>query len=372
MKLLSLLVKPVSGRCNMRCRYCFYHDPDAPDAGSGNGGVMSMDTLETLVRKSLAYPEEACTIGFQGGEPTLAGLDFFRSLIDFEKQYNTGNLQIIHTLQTNGLTLDPEWAEFLAKNGFLTSVSLDAGKQLHDQMRPDDKGKDTHNRVVRAIRLLEKHGAEYNIQSVVTRAMARHPDKTYRYFKDHGFRHIQFIPCQEPLGGAAGERPYSLDAAAYGKFLCRVFDLWHADFVDGDYYSIRMFDNYVHMLAGHPPEICSMAGRCQAYLLVEADGEVFPCDFYAVEELRLGNIGQDDIGAMLEGTNARRFVESSTHVHEDCLGCEFFFLCRGGCRRDREPAVDGLLGKNAYCESYRTLFEHALPKLKTLSGKLPV
>lgn len=364
MKSVSLLIKPVSGACNMRCRYCFYTDATDADA------VMPPATLETLVKKALAFPESVCTFGFQGGEPTLAGLDFFQRFADLVSENNTRNLQVYNTLQTNGLVIDDEWASFLARNKFLTSVSIDAGKQLHDQMRPDANGKDTHNRALDATRFLTKHGVEFNVLSVVTRAMARHPDKTYRYYRERNFRHIQFSPCQVPFGCDPAASPDAPPPDLYGKFLCRIFDLWVQDFMNGDYYSIRMFDNYVHMLAGHPPEICSMAGACQVYLLVDADGSVYPCDFYAVDEYRLGDINTNGIDELLQSANARRFVESSRNVHDDCPGCEYFFLCRGGCRRDREPAVDGLPGKNIYCESYKMFFLHALPRLRKLSERL--
>lgn len=369
MKSLSLMIKPVSGACNMHCQYCFYADT-GKDGKPNKYGVMTGETLEIIVKKAMAYPEKECVIGFQGGEPTLAGLGFFREFIALEKQYNTRDLDILHTLNTNGLIIDDEWAEFLANNNFETSVSIDAGKQIHDQMRPDQHGRDTHNRILEAVHTLRDHDVDFTIVSVVTKAMARHPDRTYRYFKDKGFRYVDFIPCVEPFGEKRGSQPYSLDSVTYGKFLCRVFDLWHEDFVRGDYYSIRMFDNYVHMLAGQRPESCKMAGQCRAYMLVEADGTVFPCEYYAGDGYRLGNIHADEIASMLEGETAAKFVETSRHMHDDCASCADFFLCRGGCRRDRESATGDALGKNAHCEAFRMFFKHTMPRLKELSQGL--
>lgn len=369
MKSLSLIIKPVSNACNMQCRYCF-----CPSTGEDKQeiarGLMTGETLEEIVKKAMAYPEKECVVGFQGGEPTLAGLGFFREFVELEKKFNTKNLRIVHTLSTNGLLIDDEWAGFLAENHFETSVSIDAGKQIHDQMRPDQHGRDTHNRIIEAVRTMREHDVDFTVVSVVTRALARHPDRTYRYFKDKNFRYVDFVPCMDLPGAERGSSPHSLDAAAFGKFLCRVFDLWHEDFVRGDYYSIRMFDNYVHMLAGQRPESCKMAGQCRAYMLVEADGTVFPCEYYTDDKYRLGNVHSDEIAAMLEGEAAGEFVKTSRQMHDDCAACGDFFLCRGGCRRDREPVINGIPGKNVHCEAFKMLFRHALPRLKELSKGL--
>lgn len=351
----------------MKCLYCFYAD-DGEAGRARNFGVMTGETLEATLKQALAFPEKECVIGFQGGEPTLAGLGFFKEFIALEKKYNTRDLRIVHTLSTNGLIIDDEWAEFLFRHHFETAVSIDAGKQIHDQMRPDRNGRDTHNRVLESVRTLRDHDVDFTVVSVVTKALSRHPDRTYRYFKDKNFRYVDFIPCINPPGGKGGH--HSLDPLVFGKFLCRVFDLWHEDFVRGDYYSIRMFDNYVHMLTGQPPESCKMAGQCRAYMLVEADGSVYPCEYYVDEAHRLGTVHSDDISAMLGGGVAKEFVESSRQMHEDCASCGYFFMCRGGCRKDRGGVAGEVFGKNVFCESYRIFFKHAMPRLKELSQGL--
>ncbi len=353
----------------MRCRYCFY--ADVADARAiPNYGMMSVETLENIVRKSMEAAEVSCMFGFQGGEPTLAGLDFYRTFIELEKRFNTRNLVTVHTLQTNGLLIDDEWAEFLAANKFLVGVSLDAPKAIHDEMRPDAAGRDTHNRVVKATRLLEKHGCAFNILSVVTRAMARHPEKAYRYYKERSFNHIQLIPCFDSLAAGHGANPHSLDAELYGRFLCRLFDLWYEDFIAGTYLSIRLFDNWVHMAAGHQPENCAAAGACQPYMLVEADGSVFPCDFYALDEYRIGNINTDAVEDIILSEKAYLFAKASRVPAPECESCEFFAMCRGGCRRDRETQEGGGLGLNVYCGAYKTFFAYTLPRFRHLASIL--
>ncbi len=367
MKALNLLIKPASGSCNMRCAYCFYDDV-GDSRTVKRRGLMSLDTLERVVKASLREATHQCTFGFQGGEPTLAGLPFFRALIEFERRHNVHRAQILNTIQTNGQLIDGEWASFLAEHRFLTGLSIDGPKDMHDALRLDPAGKGTHNQAMRAARMLTKAGAEFNILSVVTRALAAHPDAAYAFYRRQGFRYLQFIPCMDELGNQPGGHDHSLDAALYGRFLMRTFDLWHQDYIAGQPVSIRAFDNYVTMLMGYPPESCAMAGRCTASLVVEADGEVYPCDFYALDEHRLGNLRQQSVQELLCGEAARAFVEPSLAVHPDCAACRHMPICRGGCRRDREVLEGGALGRNRYCESYRMLFDHALPRMRQVAS----
>jgi len=366
---IFLLIKPASGRCNMRCKYCFY--ADITDIRTiKDHGIMSESVLETTIQKALSEARSHCTFSFQGGEPLLAGIDFFNKLIGFEKKYNDFGVKISYTLQTNGLLLDNAWAEFFHENDFLIGLSIDAGKQVHDSFRTDPSGKGTFTRCMASTRLLTKNNVNYNILSVLTRQLARHPDKTYRYYRDNNFRYIQFIPCLDDLSGSNSSAFYSLDAKTYGNFLCRVFDLWYADFSNNDYFSIRLFDNYIQILAGRPAENCAMNGTCTAYALIEADGSVYPCDFYAMDEFLLGNVTTHDFREMLSGEKANAFIAPSQHRDPDCLSCEYYSICRGGCRRDREPVTDGIPSINRYCEAYKKFFAHALPRMKTIASCL--
>ena len=367
MKSLFVLVKPSSSACNMRCRYCFYADV-AERRSTHNYGMMSLATLESLVEKVLAETTVSCTFGFQGGEPTLAGVDFYRRLLEFEKKHNKNNVAIAHTMQTNGLAVTAEWAEFWAVNNFLIGVSIDADKRRHDDMRIDASGKGTHNRCLAACRLLDEHKVKYNILAVVTKGMAAHPDTTYRHYRERGFRYLQFIPCLDDFGEERAASAHSLDADTYGKFLCRLFDLWFRDFMNGDVCSIRMFDNWLGILLGEPPESCDMVGRCRPYLLVEGDGSVFPCDFYAVDKYRMGNITTDPVAGLLEGETARNFAAESYVPDPRCSECEYYALCRGGCRRHREPLAGAR--SNIYCDSYKRFFAHALPRFKAAAARI--
>ena len=369
MKTLSLLIKPASGSCNMRCRYCFYADvTDIRETKSY--GIMHQNVLEALVRNALNVATEKCVFAFQGGEPTLAGLNFFKSLIELEQRYNVRDVQIVHSIQTNGLCIDDEWAAFLRDHKFLTGLSIDGTKAVHDDLRIDAAGKGTHNRCLAAARILKRAAVEFNILTVLTKQLAAHPDKVWKFFKQQDFRHIQFIPCLDGLEDDIGSNSYSLTPHAYGNFLCRIFDLWYQDFVMGNYYSVRIFDNYISMLGGYPPENCGMSGNCVAYALIEADGSVYPCDFYALDEYRLGSVLTDPIDVMLQGAAAQQFIQPSKYISPECNSCEYFPLCRGGCRRDREPLANGMPRLNRFCSAYKMFFSHAMPRMMKIARSI--
>ena len=358
---LSLLIKPASDLCNARCGYCFYTDVSS-HRDTKSRGLMQPEVLEALVRRALAEAEGFCSFTFQGGEPTLAGLDFFRRLPELEQKYNVRGLPIRHAIQTNGLTLDEEWARFLRENHFLAGLSIDGTRELHDALRPDAEGNGTYARAVRAAALLERHQVEYNVLCVVNNAVARHPQRVYAALRK--YRYLQFIPC---LDGLDGQRmPWSLEPERYGEFLKGVFDGYYADFFSGAPVSVRGFDNYVGMLLGRPPESCGMSGVCACGFVTEADGSVYPCDFYALDEYRLGDVRTDSFEALRNA--AEPFLRPSRLIHGDCRRCEWFPLCRGGCRRERETAPDGSAGKNRLCAAYRSFFAYAYPRMQRLAA----
>lgn len=359
---LSLLIKPASGGCNMRCVYCFYHD-EAQNRAVASYGMMSEDTLETLIRKALDYAGGQCTFGFQGGEPTLRGLDFFRRAVEYQQKYNVHNVRIYNALQTNGLLLDSHWARFFKENGFLVGLSLDGGKALHDSLRRGSQGRGTFSRTMRAARLLESHEVDFNLLTVVTRQSAENITQVYRFLRREGLLYQQYIPCLDPLGAPRGSSPYSLTPKVFGGFLKTLFDLWYQDVRAGRFIYIRYFENLLGMLLGRPPEHCGLSGRCALQHVIEADGSVYPCDFYCLDQWRLGNILEEDFAALDSAATAQRFLEESLAAPEDCGGCEYRFICRGGCRRDREG-----LGLNYFCQAYKEFFSYALPRLRELAG----
>jgi len=331
---------------------------------------MDTATLETLVMKALDYAEGACTFAFQGGEPTLVGLEFYKNLLALQKKYNTKNIQIHNALQTNGVVMNEEWADFLAKNKFLVGLSLDGPKEIHDAFRVDYKGGGSFNAVTRAAKLFDKYKVEYNILTVVNSLVARHGSKVYNFFKNSGYKYLQFITCLDPLGEPHGTHEFSLSNERYAAFLKTTFDLWFKDITENNYISIRSFDNYVGMAMGHPPESCGMSGVCSCYFVIESNGGVYPCDFYVLDEWLLGNIKETSFDELIKTGPAIRFVESSKHVSESCKACPYFPLCRGGCRRTKEPFENGKPQQTVYCKAYKEFFEYAGERIALLARNL--
>lgn len=357
---ISAMIKPASSGCNLRCQYCFYAD-EAAMRTIPNYGIMTDQVLENAISLFLQSAKGSCSFAFQGGEPTLAGLDFFKKVVELQKKYARPGLTVTNALQTNGVLLDQEWCEFLAKNHFLVGLSLDGVKDTHDLYRHRPDGKGSYNSVLRAAQLMGANHVEFNILTVVTAQLAKSVTKVYGFYKKNRWYYQQYIPCMDALEDQRGQNEYSLTPKAYGEFLKKLFDLWYQDLCQGLVISIRYFDNLVQILQGMPPENCAMAGHCNIHYLVEADGSVFPCDFYAMDDYRIGNLNTDTVEQMDEQRRAIRFVEDSLAKGERCKPCPWYPLCRGGCRRDY---TDGEDSHNYYCESYRAFFEYAYPRLR--------
>ena len=366
---VQLLIKPSSGNCNLRCRYCFYYD-EMGRRETASYGFMSLETLENLVHKSMDYAEGSCDFAFQGGEPTLSGLRFFEQLLALEKKYNTKGLTVHNSIQTNGYGLGEEWADFFAANHFLVGVSLDGIRPTHDAYRRTPKGEDSFWEVKKTINLFQKKQVDFNILTVVNRRTAQRIRKIYELYQKEGWHYLQFIPCLDPLGEQAGNREYSLTPEAYGEFLVTLFDLWYADLCQGRQPYIRMFENYIGILMGIQPEACDQRGRCSIQHVVEADGSVYPCDFYVMDAYRMGSFNEDDVEELRRRGESLGFVQASLRGKEACEACPYGFICRGGCRRNRQVEADGALGDNYFCSSYKRFFEAALPRMREIAAAL--
>lgn len=363
---INFLIKPASSSCNLRCKYCFYHSI-AENREIASYGIMKEDTLEAVIKKGLEYADYYCGFAFQGGEPTIAGLDFFRKCIELESKYNTKNLKISNSLQTNGMLIDEEWAKFLHDNNFLVGLSMDGPKDVHNLNRIDSKADGSFNRVMKTVELFNKNKVEYNILYVVTSYSARYASKIYKFFKEKGFKYLQFINCLDPLNEEPGKRPYSLKPNDLERFLKITFDLWYEDYIRGNYISIRYFDNLINMLIGNRPEACNMTGVCQCSCVIEGDGGVYPCDFYVIDKWLLGNIKDDEIKDMMTSDTGKNFVAPSTQMEQECKECKWVSLCRGGCRRERETFDGENLKLNYYCSAYKAFFDYAYGRLVNIA-----
>ncbi len=368
MQHLNLLIKPASGMCNMRCSYCFYAD-ETSKRDIPNYGFMSYETLENVLKNTLCEVTHHCTIAFQGGEPTLAGLDFFKKVVELVPKLNVNGCEIAFAIQTNGLSIDDEWCLFFKENNFLVGLSLDGPKDLHDKYRLDSAGKGTYSRVLRASQLLNSHGVDTNVLAVLTRDSCKSFTKTYNFFNRSGLQYQQYIPCLDPLEEVRGKHEWSLRPDDFERYLRSAFDCWYHDAINGKKRYHRFFDNLLIMANGQPPEACGMMGICSMQYVIEANGDVFPCDFYMLDAYRLGNLNTDNLTAIDNKRAEIGFVKDSTVVADSCRQCQWYGVCRGGCRRDRDYFEEGIK-LNYFCKAYKNFFPYALPKIQHLYNTL--
>ena len=365
----SILIKPASSNCNIDCSYCFYKKL-CRTRESFSHGRMSEETLEVLVKNAMDYGQGIVSFAFQGGEPMLAGPDFFRLAVSLQKKYAKKGLAAENTIQTNGTLIDEEWARFFAEEGFLVGVSLDGPKKLHDSCRKSAEGSATFTRVMDGISLLKKYHVPTNIATVITEEISRKASYLYKFYKRNNFEYIQVIPCMGntwETGGdiRAAENEFSVRPLSYGRFLCELFDLWYDDFISGDNMEIRTFSNYAQLAAGFAAEECGMNGRCTCYFAVEADGSVYPCDFYCIDEYRLGSV-KEPFSELAASKKTLDFVHRSDLLPRECLACPYLRLCHGGCAHFREP-VSRL---NYFCEGYKLFFDHCIERLQDLGAMI--
>lgn len=361
MPALSIMVKPASGICNMNCKYCFYRD-EVSCRTEGQFGFMSEETADNLIAKTMEF---ACGNNiyyvFQGGEPLLCGIDFFKHFVSKvnEMEYQG---KVFYSLQTNGTLIDDDWAEFFKQNNFLIGVSLD-GKTDVNKFRLMSDGTPSFDKVMKAIEVLDKHDVPYNVLSVVTGYGADNIDKTYNFFKKKGFKFLQFIPAIRPIGDDSQSELYMTEKQ-YQNSIIKLFKLYANDFLNGNYISIRNFDNMVRLYGGGTSEQCGMNGTCTHQFVVEANGNIYPCDFYAVDEWLLGNINSSDFRTIFYSEKGVQFIKESFAVSNKCKKCEYFKYCRGGgCKREKVSLNCCTAYKNFYKKN-EELFKQILSKLK--------
>ena len=360
---LNLLIKPVSGNCNMRCSYCFYTDEMA-HREEYMPRRMSTRTMETLIDRALTFADQDCTFTFQGGEPTLAGLSFFKDFSAFAAAHpGSKKVRIHYSFQTNGLLINTEWAEWFSRHHVLVGSALVGPKCIHDRYRTDHNHLGTFDRVMDAIRLLDAYKVDYNILTVVTNASAYKGRKIYNFFQKNHLNFQQYIECLDPLDVSRGTSEYSLTPEHFGIFLKDLFDCWYSDMKSGHYVYNRYFENLMMIILGLGPESCNLRGICSPQWVIESDGSVYPCDFYVLDEWKLGNICTDSFETMEHIRQTSGFIQVSHYLPEECRRCKWLNFCRNGCRRNRQITETGMAGKNYFCDAYRTFLEYACPRL---------
>ena len=331
MKQISIMIKPASALCNLRCRYCFYADV-AEKREVPSYGIMTEETTERLLTnvRDWLSPGDTVSFAFQGGEPTLAGLPYFQRFAELVKQWDSVRVQF--AFQTNGILLDEDWCTFFRENKVLVGVSWDLLPDCHDAARVDADGNGTNKTVQNAVRLLEKNGVEYNILCTLTNFIARHPEQVWKQLVRNDIRYVQFTPCLGALDASADD-PYALTPRRFASFYDRLFSLWYEDFRNGSYRSVKYFDDLVNLMAFGRPNMCGIDGKCRPQLVTEADGSVYPCDFYCMDDYCLGNLAHQPLAELLASPKIGEFACREHTMPTLCTGCPYAKLCGGGCKR---------------------------------------
>lgn len=386
---LYVMLKPAGARCNLSCRYCYYLEKGLLcDAGADK--VLSEELLEEFIRQYIGIqtiPQVLFT--WHGGEPLLRPPAFYRRALELQRKYARGR-QIDNCLQTNGTLLTDEWCEFLRENGFLVGISIDGPQEFHDRYRRTQAGKPSFDEVMRGIRLLQKHGVEWNAMAVVNAFNADHPVEFYRFFKEIGCRYLQFTPAVERItqrsdgltlapgmeGRGSGPEghpklaDYSVRPGQWGDFLCALYDEW----VRGDVGEVfvQLFDATLANWAGEPPGVCSMSARCGLAAVMETDGSVYSCDHFVYPEYRLGNLRHRSLVSMMYGERQEQFGrDKEAALPRQCRECGFLFACHGECPKNRflhdrygEPWL------NYLCEGYLRFFRHVAADMDFMKAEL--
>ena len=401
MQPFTLLIKPTGSDCNLDCKYCFYKSR-APEIGRGRQR-MSDEVLEKLVKDYMELRFPVAGFSWQGGEPTLMGLDFYKRAVELQKKYGSPGQQVSNSLQTNAILLNDDWCRFLHDSKFLVGVSIDGPKELHDYYRKDFSDAGTFNRVTRAVERCKEHKVEFNALILLNNKNAEHPDRLFDFFVGQGIKYLQFIPCVEPaplvrLGGFGSSGPrsltgldpvtggvadFSITPQQYGEFMCRIFDRWYDHGPQN--LSIRDFDSILsHCITGQHT-ICTFSKQCSQYIVIEHTGDCFPCDFFVEPKWRLGSIFETPIEKLAAGSKKRTFARAKQNLCNKCVLCRHLDLCRAGCMKDRAPATchserseESLLSSDKenfgresfFCESYKRFFDYAMPKFLQIAAAI--
>jgi uncharacterized protein len=371
-----LLAKPTGAICNLDCAYCFFLDKEL--LYPGGRFHMSDEVLENYIRQLIeSHGGGRVTVAWQGGEPTLMGLDFFKRAVELQEKYRKPGMTFANTMQTNGTLLDDAWCEFFKQHDFLLGISIDGPRELHDHYRVDKRGRPTFDQVMVGLRLLQKHGVEHNILTTVNRANEDYPLEVYRFLRDEArTTWMQFIPIVERLdsdgialaqeGTKISER--SVQPSQFGNFLNTIFDEWIRNDVGKVF--VQTFEAAAGNWLGRASSgMCFFDPTCGSGPALEHNGDLYSCDHFVEPDYLLGNIGQDSMRDLVNLDFQREFGRAKLDsLPQHCLDCDVRFACHGECPKNRFTSTpDGEPGLNYLCEGYKAFFHHVDQPLRLLA-----
>lgn len=370
-----VLAKPTGPICNLDCEYCFFVSKEA--LYPGDRFRMSDELLETHVRQLLeSQTAPEVTIGWQGGEPTLMGVDFFRRAVALVEQHRRPGQNVQHVIQTNGTLLTDEWCELLAENQFLVGISIDGPRELHDTYRVDKRGNPTFDKVIAGLDLLRRHRVEFNVLCTVHAANQEHPLDVYRFFRDDlEARHIQLIAIVERDNGTGFQEgdtvtARSIEPAAWGRFLGTIFDEWLRRDVGTVF--VQTFDAALASWVGAPGGLCIFSETCGDAVALEHNGDLYSCDHFVEPDFLLGNIARTHMVELLASPQQREFGNAKRDtLPQYCRDCDVHFACHGECPKNRFTLTpDGEPGLNYLCPGYVEFFHHVDGPMKIMADLL--
>jgi len=366
MKEFSLLIKPSSADCNMRCRYCFYLKKSAlyPDRKVHR---MSESTLEQLVSSYMNTGQNYYNFIWQGGEPTLMGTGFYKKVIELQKKYGKAGSKVTNNLQTNGTLIDNNLAGFLSENKFLVGVSFDGPEYIHDHYRVFPGGRGTFKKVMKGIEILKKNNVNFNILVLVNDFNINKIEEIYRFMVSNSYYFHQYIPCVE-FDSNGNLQPFSINGEQWGNFLIKLFDLWYRD--DMHKVSIGLFDSIINYIINGKSTICYMGNNCNHYLVVEHNGDVYPCDFFVSEDLKLGNINENSWGELINNKTYINFSRAKSEYSFICNSCKYLEYCYGDCLKNRGfnfKNPDSSRRLSILCSGWKIFYKEKLNLLKEIS-----
>jgi uncharacterized protein len=374
------MAKPCGPRCDLRCGYCYYVGNETALRGPGPGaklpGRMSEAMLESYIAQRLAMAgASGAHFEWHGGEATLLGLDYFKAISRIQRRLKPDDLALTNGLQTNGLSMNGAWADFLASEGWSVGLSLDGPAGIHDKYRRSADGKPTQERVLRAYEILGRAGVFVNLLCVVTEASAGRPEELYSFFRGIGARYLQFLPLVTPARREAGRGPASphpaaAEPAAYGDFLCRTFELWIESGVGS--IVVQNFDEALRPIYGMPHALCVHSPECGKVVVLERDGSLYACDHFVDGEHFLGVLGERSLAELLADPRLSAFGAAKRGtLPRRCRECEHLASCNGGCPKDRiAPSSDGEGAINRLCPAYERFFAASRPALEALAAHM--
>jgi uncharacterized protein len=369
------MLKPRGAICDLDCAYCYYLSKEKLYPGSDF--LMDEAVLESFTRQYIqAQPAPEVVFEWQGGEPLLMGLEFFKRAIALQRKYERPGMRTVNTIQTNGLHLDDEWCRFFKEHEFLIGISLDGPAQLHDAYRVDKGGRPTFEGVLKGLQLLQQHGVEYNVLTTVHAANAGHPLEVYRFLRDEAnTRFVQFIPIVQrdnDSGFQEGNHVTnrSVTGRQYGEFLVAIFNEWVQRDVGRVF--VQLFDVALAAWVGHPPGLCIFQETCGAALAIEHTGDLYSCDHFVEPRHLLGNVQNTPLVQLVGSREQAAFGEAKRDtLPRYCQACEVRFVCNGGCPKNRIlETPDGEPGLNYLCEGYRRFFNHVDPAMRFMANAL--